>query len=86
MMLREGMSQRSASLDLMSNLPVVVANVKDRFLEVAKEAERLADALHNVAPSQLSAGSSSNTTVRYLFEITDQLRAYAKECDILLKK
>ena len=73
-----------AGYDLMSNTPVVIQAARDRMVEVAKQAQALASGLQSVAPAELSA-SSPNTTVQYLFEISDQLQAYAKECDLLLK-
>ena len=69
---------------LMSNAPVVVRSVRDRFLEIAAEAQRLAVGLQSVAPSDHTV-LTSNTTVQYLFEVSDQLQAYSKECDLLLK-
>jgi len=73
-----------AGYDLMSNVPVVVATVHDRLVDIAKQAQGLGNGLQGVAPAELTT-TSSNTTVQYLFEISDQLRAYAKESDLLLK-
>jgi hypothetical protein len=70
--------------DLMSNMPIVVSTVRDRMLEIAVQAHALANGLQSVAPTTHGA-PSSNTSVQYLFAIGDQLRAYAKECDLLLK-
>lgn len=83
-MLRSSSCVSQAGYRLMSNAPVVIKNVRDRFLEIATEARTLAAGLQSVAPSDLSM-LSSNTTVQYLFEVSDQLEAYSKECDLLLK-
>lgn len=82
-MLRNSMDIAQAGHDLMSNTPIIVKSVRDRFLEVATEAERLAEGLQSVAPADHTA--SSNMTVQYLFGVSDQLHAYAKECELLLK-
>jgi len=70
--------------DLMSNMPVVVSTVRDRMLEIAVQVHALANGLQSVAPT-VHGVPPANTTVQYLFAIGDQLRAYAKECDLLLK-
>lgn len=84
-MLRNGHYVPEAGYQLMSNVPVVAKTVKSRLLEIAKEAQTLATGLQSVAPADLSQSSAANTTVQYLFEMSDQLQAYAKECDLLIK-
>lgn len=74
----------SKSIDIMSNTSLIVANVKERLLKIAEQTTKLALGLQNVAPSELPS-ASANTTVQYLFEISDQLKAYAKECELLIK-
>ena len=83
-MLRVSSHVSQADNHLMSNAPHAIKSVREKFLEIAREAQALATGLQSVAPSDHTL-LSSNTTVQYLFEISDQLQAYSKECDLLLK-
>ena len=72
------------SIGIMSNTSIIISHAKERLQKIAEQTTKLAVGLQSVAPSELPS-TSANTTVQYLFEISDQLNAYAKECELLIK-
>ena len=66
----------------MTDLTLAIATIETKLLTLAKQAERLATGLQNIAPAQQNASSSAS--IQYLLEIAAPLYEYATHCKKLL--
>lgn len=66
----------------MSDVSLLLASIKTKLLEIAKQSAALGIGLQNAAPGE-KAGQV-NYSVQYLLSTSEQLAKLAKTCDQLL--
>lgn len=66
----------------MNELDMIILNIKNELLNMAKQAHALGIGLQNVAPGDKLG--TSNQTVEYLLSIADRLHEVAVNCEALM--